>query len=184
MNTHSFGMATAAIIVLTALAFLGFFAAGHVASPTLMSPWSSLAYLAIGCSLWLSSTNGGGTGLRAGALFAFAIGAVVCSEYLAGAGSTAFDRLIFPSHLPLDALLPGRPAPIAGFRFCLLGVVLFLARARNKPLVLVREWSAIAVIIVCYFGFVSVVFEWGTASPRSISPFAGILGIVAAVNLL
>ena len=184
MNIHSFGKATAAIIVLTALAFLGLFAAGHVASPTLMTPWSSLAYLAIGCSLWIDSSSENGAQLRAGALLAFAIGAVVCSEYLAGAGSTAFDRLIFPSHLPPDALLPGRPAPIAGFRFCLLGVVLFLARSRNKAVVLVREWSAIAVIVMCYFGFVSVVIEWGTASPRSISPVAGILGILAAANLL
>ena len=184
MNIHSFGKATAAIIVLTALAFLGLFAAGHVASPTLMTPWSSLAYLAIGCSLWIDSSSENGAQLRAGALLAFAIGAVVCSEYLAGAGSTAFDRLIFPSHLPPDALLPGRPAPIAGLRFCLLGVVMFLARSRNKPVVLVREWSAIAVIVMCYFGFVSVVVEWGTASPRSISPVAGILGILAAANLL
>ena len=63
-------------------------------------------------------------------------------------------------------------------------MVLFLARSRNKPVVLVREWSAIAVIVMCYFGFVSVVIEWGTASSRSISPVAGILGILAAANLL
>jgi PAS domain S-box-containing protein len=148
-----------------------------------MAPWSSLAYLAIGCSLWIDSSSKNGA-LRAGGLLAFAIGAVVCSEYLSGAGSTAFDRLIFTSHLPADALLPGRPAPIAGLRFCLLGVVMFLAHSRNKPVVLVREWSAIAVIVVCYFGFVSVVIEWGAASPRSISPAAGILGILAAANLL
>jgi hypothetical protein len=123
MNIQLFGKSTAAIIVLTALAFLGLFAAGHVASPSLMTPWSSLAYLAIGFSLWIDSSSGNGAYLRAGALLAFAIGAVVCGEYLAGAGSTEFDRLIFPSHLPLGALLPGRPAPLAGFRFCLLGVV-------------------------------------------------------------
>src|SRR4051794_18637873 len=142
MNIHSFSKATAAIIVLTALAFLGLFAAGHIASPTLMTPWSSLAYLAIGYSLWVDSTSEDGAPPRTGALLAFAIGAVVCSEYLAGASSTAFDRLIFPSHLPLDAFLPGRPAPIAGVRFCLLGVALFLARWRNRAVVLVREWSA------------------------------------------
>jgi PAS domain S-box-containing protein len=184
MNINSFGKATAAIIVLAALAFLGLFAAGHVASPSLMAPWSSLAYLAIGCSLWIASSSGKGAPLRAGALLAFTIGAVVCSEYLAGSGSTAFDRLLFPSHLPPNALLPGRPAPIAGLRFCLLGVVLFLARSRDKTVVLVREWSAIAVFVMCYFGFVSVVSEWGSASPRSISPAAGILGILAAANLL
>jgi PAS domain S-box-containing protein len=184
MNLHSFGKATSAIIVLAALAFLGLFAAGHVAAPNLMAPWSSLAYLTIGCSLWLGWSSQSAEPLRAGALLTFAIGAVVSCEYLAGAGSTAFDRLIFPSHLPAEALLPGRPAPIAGFRFCLLGVVMFLARFRNKAVVLVREWSAIAVIVICYFGFVSVVIEWGAASPRSISPVAGILGILAAVNLL
>jgi hypothetical protein len=95
MNIHSFGKATAAIIVLAALAFLGLFAASHVVSPTLMTPWSSLAYLAIGCSLWIHSSNENGALLRSGALLAFAIGAVVCGEYLAGSGSTAFDRLIF-----------------------------------------------------------------------------------------
>jgi PAS domain S-box-containing protein len=184
MNIQSFGKATAAIIVLMALAFLGFFAAGHVASPNLMAPWSSLAYLAIGCSLWIDSQSKTGAPLRAGALLAFAVGAIVCGEYLAGSGSTAFDRLLFPSHLPLDVLLPGRPAPIAGLRFCLLGVVMFLARSRNKPVVLAREWSALAVIVMCYFGFVSVVSEWGAASPKSISPVAGILGILAAANLL
>jgi signal transduction histidine kinase/FixJ family two-component response regulator len=184
MNIHLFGKATAGVIVLAALAFLGLFAAGHVASPTLMTPWSSLAYLAIGCSLWIDSSSKSGAPVRAGAVLVFVIGAVVCGEYLAGEGPTAFDQLIFRSHLPTAALLPGRPAPIAGFRFCLLGLVLFLVRARNKPLVLVREWSAIAVIIMCYFGFVSVVSEWGTASPKSISPTAGILGILAAANIL
>ncbi len=184
MNIQSFGKVTAAIIILTPLAFLELFAARHIASPTLMTPWSSLAYLALGCCLWIHSSNGNGALLRAGALLTFAIGAVVCSEYLAGAASTAFDRLLFPSHLPLDALLPGRPALIAGFRFCLLGVVMFLARSRNKPVVLVREWSAIAVIVICYFGFVSVVIEWGTVAPRSMSPVAGLLGILAAATLL
>ena len=184
MNIHSFGRATAAVIVVTTLAFLGLYSAGHVANPTLMTPWSSLAYLVIGCSLWIDSLSENGGYLHSGALLAFAIGAIVCSEHLAGAGSTRFDRLIFPSHLPLNTLLPGRPAPIAGFRFCLLGVVLFLAHERKKLVVLVREWCAIAVIVVCYFGFVSVVIEWGAASPKSISPFAGILGILAAANVL
>lgn len=184
MNVQLFRKSTAAIIVLTAIAFLGLFAAGRVASPSLMTPWSSLAYLTIGVALWIDSSNGDGSYLRAGALLAFGIGAIVCVEYLAGAGSTAFDRLIFPTHLPPGALLPGRPAPLAGFRFCLLGVVLFLARSRNKPVVLVREWSAIAVITICYFGFVSVMLEWGTGAPNSISPFAGILGILAGANLL
>src|SRR4051812_9726846 len=180
MNIHLFGKATAAVIALTALAFLGLFAAGHVASPTLMAPWSSLAYLVIGCALWIDSSRTRGLPVRVGGLLVFAIGAVVCGEYLVGVGRTAFDQLIFRSHLPATALLPGRPAPIAGFRFALLGLILFLVPARKRSLVLVREWSAIAVIIICYFGFVSVVFEWGSASPRSISPFAGVLGILAA----
>src|SRR3954454_13902879 len=134
MNIGSFAKATAAIIVLTALAFLGLFAAGHIASPTLMAPWSSLAYLAIGCALWNRSSSGKRALLRAGALTAFGIGAVVCGEYIAGAGSSAFDRLIFPSHLPANALLPGRPAPIAGLRFCFLGLIMFLIPARNKAI--------------------------------------------------
>jgi PAS domain S-box-containing protein len=149
-----------------------------------MTPWSSLAYLSIGCSLWIQSSNGNGVALRAGALSAFAIGAVFLSEYLANAGSTAFDTLIFPAHLPVGALLPGRPAPISALRFCLLGMVAFLVRSRNKRVVLLREWSGIAVLVMCYFGFVSVVIEWSAASPKSISPIAGILGILSAANLL
>jgi PAS domain S-box-containing protein len=184
LNIHSFGKATAGIIVLTALGFLGLFAAGRIASPTLMAPWSSLAYLVIGCCLWIDSWRENGAALRAGGILVFAIAAIVCGEYLASAGSTAFDRLIFPSHLPPGASLPGRPAPIAGLRFCLLGVVMFLAHWRKNTVALIREWSAIAVIVICYFGFVSVVLEWGTASPRSMSPVAGILGILAAATLL
>ncbi|MEO8367956.1 MAG: ATP-binding protein [Candidatus Solibacter sp.] len=149
-----------------------------------MAPWSSLGYLVIGCSLWINASSSSGTPVRAGAVFAIALGAVVCGEYVAGLGSTGFDRLLFPSHLPSASLLPGRPAPIAGFRFCLLGVILLLVRVRNRPLVLLREWSAIAVSIVCYFGFVSVVQEWGTASPTSVSPVAAVLGILTAANVL
>src|SRR5262249_10262457 len=153
--------ATAGIIVLTALVFLGLFASGHIASPTLMAPWSSLAYLAIGCCLWIDSSGQNAAALRAGGILSLTIGAIVCGEYLSGAGSTAFDKLIFPSNLPSGALFPGRPAPIAGLRFCLLGLVMLLARSGKNIFVLVREWSAIAVTVICYFGFVSVVLEWG-----------------------
>jgi PAS domain S-box-containing protein len=185
MNLSSFGKATAAIIIITALAFLSFFAAGHAANSNLMSPWSSLAYLAVGCSLWIYASSANGALLRTGGLVAFVIGAVVCGEYLAGAGSSAFDKLIFPSHLPQGASFPGRPAPIAGVRFCLLGMAVLLAPSRNRKAVLFREWSAIAVIVMCYFGFVSVVMvEWSAPSPRSISPFAGILGMLAGANVL
>jgi hypothetical protein len=49
-------------------------------------------------------------------------------------GSTAFDRLLFPNLLPRTGLLPGRPAALAGFRYCLLGVMLLLMRVPNRHL--------------------------------------------------
>ena len=49
---------------------------------------------------------------------------------------------------------------------------------------LVREWTAVTIITLCYFGFVAVMSSWGTAAPESISPFAAILGMLAAASVL
>ena len=186
MNIGSFGKSTAAIIILTAFSFLAAFASGVPATPNLMAPWSALAFLIIGCTLW--STPGAQAEKlaphRLGAILVFAIGAIVSGEHLLHMGSTAFDRLLFPNLLPRTGLLPGRPAPLAGFRYCLLGVMLFLMRSRSRRRVLVREWTAVTILTLCYFGFVAVLSTWGTAAPESISPFAAILGMLAAANIL
>ena len=62
--------------------------------------------------------------------------------------------------------------------------MLFLARARSRRLVLIREWTAVTILTLCYFGFVAVMSSWGTASPDSISPFAALLGMFAAAAVL
>ena len=49
---------------------------------------------------------------------------------------------------------------------------------------LLREWTAITIITLCYFGLVAVMSSWGTVAPRSVSPFAAILGMLAAANVL
>ena len=185
MNIGLFGKVTTAIIILTASAFLAIFAAGVPATPNLMTPWSALAFLIVGCTLWSASDRVEMTApQRVGALLVFAIGAILSGEHLAHAGPTAFDRLLFPRLLPQAGLLPGRPAPLAGFRYCLLGIMLFLIRDRGRRVVLVREWTAVTIITLSYFGFVAVMSSWGTATPDSISPFAAILGILAAMNVL
>ena len=186
MNVHSFGKATAAITLLTAFGFLAAFTFGVPATPGLMAPWSALAFLIIGSILWIGH-NPHAERLelhRIGAILVFAIGAVVSGEHLLQVGSTAFDRLLFPRLLPQNIPLPGRPAELAGIRYCLLGVMLFLWRSRRKSWVLLREWIAITIITLCYFGFVAVLSSWGTAAPQSISPFAAILGMLAAANVL
>jgi signal transduction histidine kinase/ActR/RegA family two-component response regulator len=185
MNISLFGRLTTAIIIVTALAFLGVFAKGVPATPNLMAPWSALAFLIVGCTLWSASIARADmlAPHRVGALLVFAIGAILSGEHLAQAGSTAFDRLLFPNLLPQN-VMPGRPAPLAGFRYCLLGIMLFLMGDRRRRLVLVREWTAVTIITLCYFGFVAVMSSWGTAAPESISPFAAILGILAAMNVL
>jgi signal transduction histidine kinase/CheY-like chemotaxis protein len=186
MNISTFGKSTPAIIILTAFTFLTVFACGVPATPNLMAPWSSLAFFIVGCALWSASSPRveGLVPLRIGAILVFAIGAIVSGEHLFNAGSTAFDRLLFPNLLPSTVPLPGRPAPLAGFRYCLLGVMLFLTRARDRRLVLVREWTAVTILTMCYFGFVAVMSSWGTAAPDSISPFAAILGMLAAASVL
>jgi hypothetical protein len=141
MNISAFGKATTAVIIVTAFGFLSAFACGVPATPNLMAPWSALAFLIIGCTLW-SAAGPRGESLaphRIGAILVFAIGAILSGEHLAHMSSTAFDRLLFPSLLPRTGLLPGRPAPLAGFRYCLLGLMFFLMRARNRRLVLVRN---------------------------------------------
>jgi signal transduction histidine kinase/CheY-like chemotaxis protein len=186
MNISSFGKATEALVILTAFAFLTAFACGTPATPRMMAPWSSLSFLIVGFTLWIARDPRPGSFAlyRIGAILVFSIGAIVSVEHLSHAGSTAFDRLLFPHLLPLKVTLPGRPAQLAGFRYCLLGVMLFLMRARNRALVLAREWIAVTILILCYYGFVAVLSSWGTFAPQSISPFAAILGMLAAANVL
>ena len=110
MNISAFGKSTPAIIILTAFAFLTVFACGVPATPNLMAPWSSLAFLIVGCALWSSSSPRveGLVPLRIGAILVFAIGAIVSGEHLLNTGSTGFDRLLFPNLLPRTVPLPGR----------------------------------------------------------------------------
>jgi signal transduction histidine kinase len=186
MNFSLFAKATVAIIILSAFAFLAIFACGVRVTPSLMAPWSALAFVFVGLTLWIAPNQRieSPALLRVGAILVFSIGGIVCGEHLAHLGSTAFDRLLFPGLLPRTVLLPGRPAPLAGFRYCLLGVMIFLIRTPRRRLVLVREWIAVTIITLCYFGFVAVLSSWGTAAPQSISPFAAILGMLAAANVL
>src|SRR4029453_9829800 len=148
MTIYGVSRPTAAIIIFTALTFLGLYAAGLIASPNLMAPWSCVAYLAVGSALWLAPNTSKVyvAAVRALGLTVVAIGVIVCAEYLAGAGPTTFDSLIFPP------LFPRRPAAVAGLRFPLLGIMVFLAHATSKRLVLAREWTAVVVIILCYLG--------------------------------
>lgn len=182
----SFGKATLAVIVLTAAGFLTAFSVGVLASSDLMAPWSAAAFLIAGVALWIGSSSRieSSAPHQIGALLVFALGAVVSGEHLAHVGSTAFDRLLFPNLLPTGDVLPGRPAELAGFRYCLLGIMLFFLRSRRRQLVLVREWSAVAILVLCSFGFVAVLSSWGTRAPQSISPYAALLGMLAAVNVL
>ncbi len=186
MSIGLFGKQTSAIIVLTAATFLAIFTFGVPATPNLMAPWSAMAFLIIGCTLWIANyPRGERLALHhAGALLVFAIGAIVSAEHILHTGSTPFDRFLFPHLLPRTGLLPGRPAPLAGFRYCLLGLMLFLMRARKRRFVIVREWTAVTILTLCHLGFVGVISTWGTARPESISPFAAILGMLAAANVL
>jgi signal transduction histidine kinase len=186
MNTNLFGKATAAIIILVAGAFLTAFACGVLATPQLMTPWSALVFSIVGLALWIAPDARAERFAphRIGAILVFGFGAVVCVEHLLNAGSTSFDRLLFPTLLPRTEPLPGRPAPLAGFRYCLLGIMLFLMRARGRRLVVAREWTAVMILTLCYFGFVAVMSTWGMSAPESISPFAAILGMLAAANIL
>jgi signal transduction histidine kinase/CheY-like chemotaxis protein len=186
MSIRAFGKATEIIIILTAVGFLAAFASGTPATPRMMAPWSSLSFFVAGFTLWMArEPRIDRFGLyRIGAVLVFAVGAIVSAEHLAHMRSTAFDRLPFPHLLPTNTSLPGRPAQLAGFRYCLVGLMLFLMRSRKRVLVLAREWTAITILVLCYFGFVAVMSTWGTAAPQSISPFAAILGMLAAANVL
>src|SRR5215471_3167746 len=141
VSIGTFAKATELIIIVTAFAFLAAFAGGTPATPRMMAPWSSLAFFIVGFTLWMArEPRFDRFGLfRLGAILVFAIGAIVSAEHLAHLGSTPFDRLLFPHLLPRNGALPGRPAELAGFRYCLLGFMLFLMRTRNQGLVLARE---------------------------------------------
>ena len=119
MTIGSFGKASVAVIVLTAAGFLTAYVFGVPASAALMTPWSAVAFLIVGVTLWSASSPSVQSAAphRVGALLVFSIGAIITYEHLVHAGFTAFDRLLFLNLLPTDDLFPGRPAQLAGFRF-------------------------------------------------------------------
>src|SRR5262249_11199367 len=102
ISISAFAKATELIIILTSFAFLAAFAGGAPATPRMMAPWSSLSFFIVGFTLWMArEPRLDRFGLfRIGAIFVFAIGAIVSVEHLAHVGSTAFDRLLFPQLLP------------------------------------------------------------------------------------
>jgi signal transduction histidine kinase/ActR/RegA family two-component response regulator len=186
MTINSFGRVTASFIVFTAFGFLLLFACDVPATPPLMVPWSAITLSIAGLTLWFAPNPlVERFGLhRAVAILVFAIGTIVCGEHIAHAGSTAVDRLIFGYLLPQNIPLPGRPAELVGFQYCLMGCMLFLMRTRSPSLVLFRELAAVAVVILCYFGFVAVLSSWGANASQSISSFASVLELLAAANVL
>jgi signal transduction histidine kinase/ActR/RegA family two-component response regulator len=186
MAISSFGRVTASVIVFTAFGFLLLFACGVPAAPPLMAPWSALTLSIAGLTLWFAPNPVVERfGLhRAVAVLVFAIGTIVCGEHIAHAGSTAVDRLIFDYLLPRNVPLPGRPAELVGFQYCLMGCMLFLMRGRSPSLVLFRELIAVAVVILCYFVFVAGLSSGSTKASQSVSSFVSILELLAAANIL
>ena len=118
MNVTGFGRATIVTILLTAFCFLAVYASGVPATPRMMAPWSAFAFSIIGLTLWIAPHPR--TEKLAlhylGAILVFSIGAILCAEHMTQASSTAFDRFLFPNLLSRNTALPGRPAPLAGFR--------------------------------------------------------------------
>src|SRR5215472_6349838 len=102
MNISLFGKVAAAVIILTAFAFLAIYTGGVPVTPSLMAPWSAVTFAIVGFTRWFApSLVAERFGLhRISAILVFAIGAIVCTEHLIPLASSAFDRLLFPTLLP------------------------------------------------------------------------------------
>jgi signal transduction histidine kinase/ActR/RegA family two-component response regulator len=183
MSLHLFAKASGVAIAIVALAMIAGYAVGIPLPLPLLPPWSCVAFLTIGLVLWGAETQRYPNLLRAGALLVLVIGAVAWGEYVLGK-DTAFDRLLFPKLLLHTVRHPGRPGPLSGFHFCLLGIAMLLIPVRRKVIVLIRECGVVTVITLCFFNFVGYVFAGFRTALETMTPMTALLALAAAVSAL
>ena len=188
MKSRLFARISAAAIVVASAAMLIAQALGFPAVPPSLPPWAALAFLLTGCVLWLEDRQPGRhlILLGIGSVSVLLIGIMVWSEYVLNT-NFGFDRLLFPRTLMSTAHHPGRPAPLTGFHFCLLGIALLLLRTERKTSVLVREFCALTAITLSYFAFLRYMrsFEFGASLvPGTMTASAALLALLAAGSAL
>src|SRR5262245_39494298 len=124
MNLRLFARISAAAIVVISLAMLISLLLGFPSLPPSLPPWSTVAYLAIGCALWSEERRQSRRPilLVVCSVVVMIIGLVAWGEYVLNR-DIGFDRLLFPQLLLRTARHPGRPAPLTGFNFCLFGLM-------------------------------------------------------------
>jgi signal transduction histidine kinase/CheY-like chemotaxis protein len=179
-------ISTTAIVVATA-AMLAALAFGIAAVPPVLPPWTAIAFLTAGVILWLEQFRPGRYAALAviGSLAVLIIGLIVWGESGLNV-DIGFDRLLFPRQLAQALRHPGRPAPLTGFHFCLLGVGLLLLRTTNRIAVALREFCALTAITLSYFAFLRYVpappVETGGA--QHMSAASALMALVTACTIL
>ena len=182
MNANRFAGWSAAIVLAGAIFLIAPFVWGI--SPTgrpFLPPWSAVAFLLCGLSLWLHQRRSRSYRLLAAvsSFSVFLIGSVTWTEYLFNT-NPGVDRLLFPSLLLATAPHPGRPAPVTCFILVLLGLALLLLHSGRKPGVLAREACAVAAISMCYFAFAEQLLYSPSKIQEIPFPTAAILALITA----
>jgi signal transduction histidine kinase/ActR/RegA family two-component response regulator len=181
------GRLTAFLITTISAILLGLYGLGVVLPLMYPPPWSCVGFAAAGLSIWLGTARrrGSDTAQQALSIFVLLIGIISWGEYLSGR-DFGMDTLLFPDELLTTVPHPGRPAPVTGFNFALLGLALFLLRYSRGLPALIRELSAVTSIAFCHLAMLAFVFATGRgpASREIMVPLTALFFIASSVTLL
>jgi signal transduction histidine kinase/ActR/RegA family two-component response regulator len=182
--------AIASGILLTAinLPVLAGFALGAILPRAFPAPWTCLGLAAIGISLLAANASRSVKNLllsRAAAASILLIGLISWAEYLSGR-NFGFDTLLFPGALLSNLPHPGRPAPLSGLNFILMGLGLLLITSSRFFDVLIREISAVGVFTFSYLSLMGNVITIGRESSvrEPMTPFTATLLLAGSAGLL
>ena len=185
MTTSRFARTSSLTILFVSLTMLLLISAGIPMNSLLLTPWSTVGFLALGSVLWSKQQAKPISGVHwCGSAIVLLIGLVTSAEHLFNL-NPGFDRLLFPGSLSSTALHPGRPGPLMSLHFCLTGVALFLFGTQRTIPAAIRESVTVVAGTLSYFGTIG--FFLGRTQQglfAAMSPLSGLLAILGCTAIL
>jgi signal transduction histidine kinase/ActR/RegA family two-component response regulator len=185
MTTSGFARISPPAILAVSLTLLLLFFAGVPTDSLLLTPWSTVGFLALGSVLWSKQLAKPVPAVQwCGSAIVLLIGLVTSTEHMFNL-NPGFDRLLFPASLSNTALHPGRPGPLMSLHFCLAGIALFLFGTRRTIPAAIRESVTVVAGTLSYFGTIG--FFLGRTEQglfASMSPLSGLLAMLGCTAIL
>lgn len=168
---HSFEVASKAAAIFTLLsagsAVLGRMTDGAALRAYLpfipaMKPFSGLAFLLAGMSLWLLHKEPSNPNVRrvarAGAVTVLLIGHITLAQYVYGWSPDMVPRLSEPYDGSTQGPFPDRPSPNAAASFILVGSALWVLAGKNRGKEPPAQWFALTTVLISLLALVGHIY--------------------------